>query len=64
MDSESGMPERATLDFHFDRHGGRFDGECLASVPLPEYDISKIRTGQYVLVVDGSSNIWEAEFRR
>ncbi len=52
------------LDFHFDRHGDRFDGECLANVPLPEYDISKIRTGQYVLVVDGSSNIWEAEFRR
>ena len=24
-----------------------FDGKCLAEVPLPEYGISEIRTGQF-----------------
>ena len=42
------------LDFDFDQHGERFDGECLAKVPLPEYHISEIRTGQYVPVDGGS----------
>ncbi len=52
------------LDFDFDQHGERFDGKCLATVPLPEYGISKIRTGQYVPVLVGFNRIWEAEFRR
>ena len=33
-------------DFPFDRWGGHFDGQCLASVPLPGYPIAAIRTGQ------------------
>ena len=33
-------------DFDFERWGGYFDGECLASVPLPGYPIAAIRTGQ------------------
>ena len=52
------------LDFDFEAHGERFDGKCLATVPLPEYGISKIRTGQYVPVLVGFNRIWEAEFRR
>ena len=52
------------LDFDFDQHGERFEGKCLATVPLPEYGISEIRTGQYVPVVGGSDKVWKAEFRR
>ncbi len=54
-------------DFRFDNDGRSmtsrlFDGKCLARVPLPEYGISKIRTGQYVLVDDSFNNLWETEF--
>ena len=52
------------LDFAFDARGGRFDGNCLATVPLPEYGISEIRTGQYLPVDGGFHKIWEVEFRR
>ena len=34
-------------DFHFGRRGGqRLDGQCLATVELPEYVIAELRTGQ------------------
>ena len=36
----------ANLDFAFARWGGHFDGKCLAAVPLPDYPIAYIRTGQ------------------
>ena len=52
------------LDFDFDRHGERFEGKCLATVPLPAYGISEIRTGQYMPVVGGFNHVWEAELRR
>lgn len=35
------------LDFPFARYGVRFDGACLAVVPLPDYAIAGIRTGQW-----------------
>ena len=34
------------LDFHFDRRGVRLDGNCLASIDLPDYPIATIRAGQ------------------
>ena len=40
------------LDFRFKKHGDRRDGECLARVPLPDYEISSVRTGQYAPEVD------------
>ena len=45
------------LDFDFDQHGERFDGKCLAIIPLPEYGISGIRTGQY----EGYRRFWTEE---
>ena len=33
-------------DFDFGRWGGFFDGQCLAAVPLPDYPIAALRTGQ------------------
>ena len=35
-------------DFVFSHYGTHFEGKCMASVPLPQYEIARIRTGQYV----------------
>ena len=45
------------LDFELMQRGGMHDGDCFASVDLPEYDIASIRTGQFVR---GEGNVWEA----
>ena len=47
------------LDFAFYEHGVRFDGKCLASVPLPDYPIARINTGQWIR---GEGKLWEGEF--
>ena len=47
-----------SLDFTFDRQPTRFDEKCLTTVDLPDYDIVRIRTGQY----DDMGQIWSAEF--
>ena len=53
------------LDLDFEQHGERFEGRCIMTVLLPGYDVTSIRTGQYVRGVDGSfNNLWEVEFRR
>ena len=51
------------LDFNFDERAAIFDGKCLAEVPLPEYAISEIRTGQYVPVDGGYNHLWEGKIR-
>ena len=48
----------ANQDFPFARYGGPFDGKCLAAIPLPNYPIAAIRTGQYVA---GQGEVWAAE---
>ena len=40
---DSGFDNR---DFLLDDYGGRPDGECIAAVPLPDYPIAALRTGQ------------------
>ena len=47
------------LNFDFYEHGVRFDGKCLASVPLPNYPIARINTGQWI---PDEGRIWEGEF--
>ena len=47
------------LDFGFAERGATFDGACLVEVPLPEYRVAAIRTGQVVAGV----TIWEGEIR-
>ena len=47
------------LDFAFYEHGVRFDGKCLASVPLPDYPIARINTGQWI---PDEGRIWAGEF--
>ena len=51
------------LDFNFDKRGVISDGKCMARIPLPEYAITYIRTGQYIPVEGGYNHPWEAEFR-
>ena len=41
--------------FDFVRQGGHFDGKCLAAVPLPDYPIKEMRTGQFV---PGQGDLW------
>ena len=49
---------RDNRDFDFGRWGGSFDGKCLAAVPLPDYPIKEIRTGQYA---PGQGGRWSVE---
>ena len=42
------------FDFHYGRYGVRFDGRCVATVSLPDYDISGVETGQWRL----SGELW------
>ena len=37
------------LDFEFHERGAAFDGVCLATIQLPDYDIAKVEAGQFVL---------------
>ena len=47
-------------DFEFGPAGGvQYDGRCLVSIPLPDYAIDRIRTGQYR---PETGRLWEAEF--
>ena len=41
--------------FAFAQQGGHFDGKCLAAVPLPEYPIKEMRTGQHI---PGQGDLW------
>ena len=48
----------ANLDFAFALWGGSFDGKCLAAIPLPDYPIKAIRTGQHI---PGQGEVWAVE---
>ena len=48
------------LDFTFSRKGAIWDGKCLGVVTLPDYEIARIRTGQFIRD-PGSKELWEAK---
>ena len=48
------------FDFDFFRWGALFDGKCAARVPLPDYPVAVVRTGQQTL---DTSALWTAQFR-
>ncbi len=50
-------------DFSFDQNGFRDDKLCITFHPLPDYQIKKIRTGQYVLLEFISMRVWESDWR-
>ena len=45
------------LDFRFSNFGMAFDDKCVAFVPLPAYDMSRITAGQYTPV----RRLWQVE---
>ena len=47
------------FEFDFDRYGSIAAGVCRIEIPLPDYDIARIRTGQQV---PGEDPIWEGNF--
>ena len=49
------------LDFTFSRKGAIWDDKCLGVVTLPDYEIARIRTGQFIRDVGGSKELWEAK---
>ena len=46
------------LDFAFGDRGLRYGGRCLASVPLPDYPVARVVTGQF----EGGERLWEGRF--
>ena len=48
-----------SLEFHFGKHGARSGEECVATRELPAYDISQIRTGQFM---PEEGRVWEGSF--
>ena len=50
------------LDFRFRDNAVRRGGQCILIAPLPDYDIDRIYTGQYIQRADGSTqHLWEGE---
>ena len=49
----------ANRDFAFGGYGALYGGNCWAVVPLPDYPIAHLRTGQYI---PGRGEVWRAEF--
>ena len=47
------------LDFNFAQAGGISEGKCITRVLLPDYPITRIRTGQYI--PDSGQVVWKAE---
>ena len=47
------------LDFRFAEYGADLGGICVAVRELPEYEVERVRTGQYV---SGEGELWRAEF--
>ena len=44
------------LDFDFSEHGAVVDGACVAEVPLPDYPVAEVRTGQFA----AGAEVWSA----
>ncbi len=49
------------LDFTFSQKGAIWDGKCLGVVTLPDYEIARISTGQFIRDPGGSKRPWEVQ---
>ncbi len=49
----------ANRDFWFGEHGALYGRNCWAVVPLPDYPIAAIKTGQFIA---GKGELWRVEF--
>ena len=52
------------LDFNFEEYGALFGHRCMARVPLPEYGIAAIDTGQTKRARDGWRKPWARDWKR
>ena len=57
-DSKARGLEHNSLNFDFARHGAVWDGACIAAIPLPQYEIAEIKTGQFI---PGGSELWRVD---
>ena len=48
--------------FHFLSRGALFDGQCIASMDLPAYEIARIRTGQFIRDIDSDVEVWSVRY--
>ena len=49
--------------FHFLSRGALFDGQCIASMDLPSYEIARIRTGQFIRDIDSDDGlVWGVDY--
>ena len=52
------------MDFRFEKHGFKSGSKCVVVVPLPAYDISQIKTGQFEYGQDKELVwLWRESFR-
>ena len=52
------------IDFSFGDYGATADdGQCWTAVDLPNYPVAEIHAGQYVVVADGYTHIWEGAYK-
>ena len=58
-DSQANAREWTRFNFH--RYGARFDGKCLISAPLPDYEIATAETAQWA-DADAQTPLWSAAF--
>ena len=49
----------ANMDFRFADHGAYAGDVCVATLELPDYEIERVRTGQFV---SGEGAVWRVEF--
>ena len=47
------------FDFNFGRYGVIYGDKCRASVPLPNYEVARIRTGQFT---HGEGRLWDVKY--
>ena len=47
------------LNFHFFDHFFKAGARCMVVVPLPDYEFSRIQTGQFI---SGTDRVWDVEF--
>ena len=48
-------------DFDYREHGALLGAACVALVPLPEYELAGLRTGQFI---SGQGQLWSAEIQQ
>ena len=53
----------ADINFSIDDDDVTADGKCWAEVTLPDYPISEIHTGQFVVLADNYDYLWKSAYR-